>query len=340
MDLCQTVIRMPGPPIRERLRSNLAPSGAEKVAIMEALDAAQARLVALRMERAPSAEISSEEITLSAFLTEYSSLLSTVRRLPDDVLGIIFLDPDIYHVLDTGDLGLAAGTDPLYLTAVCSHWRAVILDMPLWWSSIATSITAGQGCLSRLELFLQRSRDAPLSVYLGIESRGLRDVNRDIVQAISQEARRWKFLSIPSGSDLDFVAGAGPFPLLETIEFKTSRHDTAQRIADAPKLHAISLPYITGSDEIPDVPASQILELSAELRSRDLCQPLLSTFPNTNHLMIRMMVGTTWRAVPGPPPHHSVRTLVLLGRAFSILDVFDVLNLPNLERLELFDCDT
>ncbi|KAJ3865093.1 hypothetical protein EV359DRAFT_18274, partial [Lentinula novae-zelandiae] len=55
---------------------------------------------------------------LQAHLSDCTSLISSIRRLPDDVLRIIF----DYHPCG-----------PLIPGAVCSHWRSIVLSTPSLW---------------------------------------------------------------------------------------------------------------------------------------------------------------------------------------------------------------
>ncbi|KAJ7761793.1 hypothetical protein B0H16DRAFT_1688404 [Mycena metata] len=347
MDLIQAAVKMQGPSIRGRLRANVVPFGAEKVTIVHALQAAQTCLSTMQTDPSASAKRlkrSIEEITLITFIAEYSSILSKVRQLPDGILQLIFLHSDLHGYLYTGNRDSEVEIDTWHITSVCSHWRAILLDMPVWWSCISTSITAGPLCLSRLELFLRRSKNAPLSIALWAREdpdqyQTARPPNPEIVQALTREAGRWKYLSTSRDIELASLPGKH-FPSLESLAIAST--DGFGKIVYAPKLRAVSLRNVHRA-QLGQKPAFalQILQLSANMGSGEMCQPLLSLFPNTIHFTISTKYKTPWRGLPDPNPHLSVRTLVFLGhemRAYCVLEMLDVLNLPNLERLELIDC--
>ncbi|KAJ7019340.1 hypothetical protein C8F04DRAFT_1147880 [Mycena alexandri] len=334
-----------GPSIRDRLRANVAPSDAEKNAIVQALDTAEARLSILQAGCLASAARSTEEATLATFVAEYSSILSKIRQLPDDILRLIFLHPDIHDHLFTGYTGRSSVVAPetWHIASVCSHWRAILLDMPVWWSCISTSVTGGQVCVSRLQLFLRRSMNAPLSITLIREDQHetTPPPNPEIVQALTREAGRWQHLLMSNGPDLTSLPLGGCFPLLESLVLAST--DGLEKIVHAPKLRAVSFRHIYHAqlEAIANLPTRPILRLSAHIGSGHLCQSLLSLFPDTIHLTISTNNKTAWRGLPGPHPHFSVRTLVFLGnemRVYCVLEMLNVLNLPNLERLELIGC--
>ncbi|KAJ7656008.1 hypothetical protein DFH06DRAFT_475005 [Mycena polygramma] len=107
-------------------------------------------------------------VTLQAFS------LSLVRRIPTDILLNIFdalnsLPHKIpprqgeFDKMPGRDLtGVGDGAGPL-LARVCSQWRAIACDYPLLWSSFSFPIFS-QGSAKLVDLYLQRSKSAPLTV--------------------------------------------------------------------------------------------------------------------------------------------------------------------------------
>ncbi|KAE9390779.1 hypothetical protein BT96DRAFT_796016, partial [Gymnopus androsaceus JB14] len=67
---------------------------------------------------------------LEARLKEYASLISPIRRLPDDILSVLFEQYCIDSEQQFPTLG------PFKLSAVCSHWRSIVLSNPSIWSRI------------------------------------------------------------------------------------------------------------------------------------------------------------------------------------------------------------
>ncbi|KAJ7107704.1 hypothetical protein C8R44DRAFT_680500, partial [Mycena epipterygia] len=76
-----------------------------------------------------------EHVSLSSHLVENTAILSSLRRMPPEVLGEIFSRTlPLIHALKQGDLDVRVEDSPWVLTHVSSHWRAVALATPSLWS--------------------------------------------------------------------------------------------------------------------------------------------------------------------------------------------------------------
>ncbi|KAJ6457147.1 hypothetical protein C8R47DRAFT_1164557 [Mycena vitilis] len=230
-----------------------------------------------------------------------------------------------------------------HIASVCAHWRAILIHTPVFWAAINASITTpGQHCLSLLRLFLQRSQNTPLSIE--IRAWAPDPINGDVVQALMDESHRWKRLMVPTGSasSLDFISSIpdGKLPLLESIKFN-GRAVAVGKIVDAPMLNSVFFQTIVEIDDVAHLPHRQIQNLSVELRNGEVCRPVLAIFSRLTHLTIGVVSSIDWQGLPTPNPTSYVRTLTLLGRgnaAVSALELFNGMNFPNLERLELIGC--
>ncbi|KAF6744893.1 hypothetical protein DFP72DRAFT_1018347 [Ephemerocybe angulata] len=107
---------------------------------------------------------------------KYSELVSPIRRLPAGILSTLFLAS---KARQEGSLTFAPSDMPavVVFSHVCRQWRAIVLGMPLLWTSIhvlipATDplVTAWQARvelqLDKLNCWLSRSAACPLTVYL------------------------------------------------------------------------------------------------------------------------------------------------------------------------------
>ncbi|KAJ7586240.1 hypothetical protein C8J56DRAFT_1165766 [Mycena floridula] len=144
----------------------LLPTEAERIIIRGKLEAATAMLATVESKQAP---LLAEKTRLEEVIPVYKSLLSALRLLPTNVLGMIFIEvvstPAGFlddhgnrpHTLDTkyGAFGLSQ---------VCRRWREVALNMPQLWSCIV-----GDTCIS-LSRYLQLGGIRPLFAQLAAHS--------------------------------------------------------------------------------------------------------------------------------------------------------------------------
>ncbi|KAE9402002.1 hypothetical protein BT96DRAFT_879853 [Gymnopus androsaceus JB14] len=93
---------------------------------------------------------------LVVHLRDYSALLSPIRRVPNDVLCVIF-----GHYCRSYKTARA----PVKLASICSHWRSVVISTPSLWSNFTFSSVPGlPPRLPLIELILDRSRQQPLEI--------------------------------------------------------------------------------------------------------------------------------------------------------------------------------
>ncbi|KAF7318706.1 F-box domain-containing protein [Mycena chlorophos] len=103
-----------------------------------------------------------ERNDLHAFFVAHEALLSPMRRIPNDVLGLIFL-----HTLpERRNTALDASEGPLLLMRVCRYWRELTLATPRLWASIHLVLSphASDRLVKCLDDWLARSRAVPLSI--------------------------------------------------------------------------------------------------------------------------------------------------------------------------------
>ncbi|KAJ6501586.1 hypothetical protein C8R47DRAFT_1067904 [Mycena vitilis] len=138
-------------------------------------------------------------------------------RCPERYNPLIFLHPDIHGYLSAGNRNSSpvVAPDTPHIAAVCSYWRWVSIQTPLFWASISTPIRAAPETLSLLQLFLQRSQNVPLS--LGIMS-GEQSfpIHPGILAALIQQTGRWAANFGTSGhtlGSLDFPKSHLSIPL-------------------------------------------------------------------------------------------------------------------------------
>jgi hypothetical protein len=113
--------------IRDRLRSNIPPLGAERLAIRESTRIAQLRLA--ETDTQDFLDIASERGALRQYISEYSSLLALIRLLPVEMLGRIFIQPAIHNSEMFGST-VVTMYRPKVIGEVSHHWREVARGTP------------------------------------------------------------------------------------------------------------------------------------------------------------------------------------------------------------------
>ncbi|RDB30921.1 hypothetical protein Hypma_004880 [Hypsizygus marmoreus] len=133
-------------PLHRVLSTNIEPSSSEAHEIRRCVDKSNALLLQL------DPQITEAHVVLNALLERqkaeknllllYQSALSSIRRLPPDVLLEIFLftrewgrDKGAIPV-KSRTVGPRPGKKPLAITHVCADWRRIALSFPLLWNTI------------------------------------------------------------------------------------------------------------------------------------------------------------------------------------------------------------
>ncbi|KAJ7655281.1 hypothetical protein DFH06DRAFT_1414080 [Mycena polygramma] len=329
------LVRLQGPSIRERLRQNMIPSDAQRTTILQSLDVARARLSHLIVTNL-SPSVHPDTTALEKYIAEYSSLLSGIRRLPDDLLQLIFLHPDIHGYLSAGNRnsGPVVAPDTPHIAAVCSYWRCVLIQTPMFWASISVPIRAGQETLSILQLFLQRSQNVPLSLDIKSGEQSF-PMHPGIIDALIQQSGRWLRISVPPGVIAEALISPSRIYALESFVFKENIRGVGRaRITVAPELRTLTIERLSQIEDVPELPLRQIRKLYVQTQG-PICGQLLPMLPNLTHLTIRPNYWETPN-LPNPPLSPSVREITIL-QDNTVL--FVNMNFPNLKRLQVVDCD-
>ncbi|KAJ7691951.1 hypothetical protein B0H17DRAFT_851561, partial [Mycena rosella] len=122
------------------LTSNEVPLELDLPAVKSVVSQADARLVCLDTEisrlRDRLKQAEDERAAVWSARVRSSAILSTLRRMPPEVLGEIFswTLPSVGEALDPK---FGVGRSPWVLTHISSHWRAVAISTPSLWSLVA-----------------------------------------------------------------------------------------------------------------------------------------------------------------------------------------------------------
>jgi len=128
------------------------------------------------------------------------SLLAPVRKLPDELLALIF---------ERCSFDLFEKKEPAVMY-VCSRWRNVALSFPAPWSYIvldANPIYQEIPFLKALELHLERSKTCPLTINVALGRRGTFNHALQLLNTLALHSYRWKRFSLYLHSDFNSEQG-------------------------------------------------------------------------------------------------------------------------------------
>ncbi|KAF7370259.1 hypothetical protein MSAN_00657000 [Mycena sanguinolenta] len=123
-------------PFASHLGTNYCPQDEEDAQIKDLLIEPCLRLKRLDEEiavlRKALDKLTEERDALSTYVEAHKSLLSPIRRLPRDIVEVIFLACLPMH----RNCVMSAQEAPVLLGRICSSWRAISLSMPRLWSRL------------------------------------------------------------------------------------------------------------------------------------------------------------------------------------------------------------
>ncbi|KAJ7689340.1 hypothetical protein B0H17DRAFT_1135146 [Mycena rosella] len=340
--------------IRERIRHNILPSETERAAILESVITAESRLSEIRAAAPGSTGVIEEEIQLRRYISDCSSLFAPIRLRSDDLLETIFL-LNIHGIVnfnyDTRFL-VVDPRNPNALAAVSRHWRSAALDTPWLWSSFHVTGSRCQYTLRRLQLHLERSEDAALTIILDLSS-GL-PLNLEILDEIMKHAERWIGfrISTPHYQYLNlFASVCDRLHWLEEISFEltpgTAQIDPTSdmnALKEAPKLRTVRFRYLRDIGCIPVIRFHQTGTVGFTWSDPPLCGDILPVmFPNAENLIfspVFAFLSFHNPSHPVPKLHRTARKIAIFGGDSKEYDMMILhrLTTPNLRKLHVIDC--
>ncbi|KAJ7151790.1 hypothetical protein C8R43DRAFT_1004385 [Mycena crocata] len=220
-------------PFKEHLNTNYIPTDSEIEDIHSHLVSHEAELERLN---ALLSDLSAQRDRLQDYVDSHKALISHARRLPQDILEIIFLE-----CLPTGRNAVMAASDPPQLLChICSAWRFIALSMPGLWMSLHIPAKFVRG--ERIQVvtdWLERSAPFPLTLSLQCTDPEweLRpnwtahtdnyDMNTNAFHVLARFSDRWKNIVIHGIGGSEFLEHLASVvaPLLSYIKivFKDGR---------------------------------------------------------------------------------------------------------------------
>lgn len=172
-----------------------------------------------------------ERDRLEADMRKHEGAISVMRRLPTEILSLIFsFVPTNQNLLDHR----TTSGGPWSISTVCSRWRSIALAQPSLWTDICLDFAsvldlhfgrkgfASSGKASKLEAHLERSAQLPLAVefYSVSSDAGGRIIiaEYDALRILEKHCHRWETISM-TGPDLLFSTSTidGNLPLLRAL---------------------------------------------------------------------------------------------------------------------------
>ncbi|KAK7051935.1 hypothetical protein R3P38DRAFT_1631404 [Favolaschia claudopus] len=361
-----------GPPIRDRLRRNILPLDIETKAIRHSINEAQVCLAELQDGPWPLAiedcvTHMAEIEDLSNYINLYSSLLAPIRRLPVEILRIIFLDPDIhncrYPTPDPTSRTLhpvVAKYKPNVVGAVGYHWRSVVCETATLWSHLMVYLNHGRqySTLDVLRIALERSQNVPLHLQFHMATTTSPELwsslDDDILEGILANPERWVDIDLPPNIELlhrlSLVQGR-----LQSLHTVTFRDDDSPDFVPlppqstvfsiAPNLRTLRLIHIsTPISAMPILPLLHLTHLciNKRLYDRDFYHFVVQA-QNVRDLSFRIRGGNDNFFGPSSVPVVvcNSQKITVYGHSSENFPEVKVLNgivAPNLEALFLVYC--
>ncbi|KAJ7198380.1 hypothetical protein GGX14DRAFT_470271 [Mycena pura] len=214
--------QLPASPCPELLLTNSVPSDVQLDEIHSFIRSTKAHFSILDDQIAQVqhtlCRLESQRTELADLVESHCGVVSTIRRLPGEVLGEIFS-----QYLGASDSCLHSPKALSHLVGVCAGWRGIALASPLLWRHIRpirrNKICDDSGELQQISLQLQRSAPVALSVHLD------EPVSPRVVDLLLTESRRWQNLYLtlehPNYRNQNLTTSKVEFPILEKLTLVT-----------------------------------------------------------------------------------------------------------------------
>ncbi|PPQ74158.1 hypothetical protein CVT24_012876 [Panaeolus cyanescens] len=295
-----------------------------------------------------------------------SGTLLTINHLPPEVLAAIFhtymfcegesvlIDPGLEGMVSVFLPGPRSA--PLLFCGVCSYWRNVAISTPALWAAIAIRQTFHLGTV---ELWLQRSQNHPLSLFVSLDcsvSPEIKPLVPRLLETLYGHIPRWQQVSIrlPKPEDtykLVFTLipneGESSAVLLQNLQLSREYRESAQldpealaRLSSFPHstLRRFSWSGFTTPDpsHMSTTLWTNLQQVSLEKTTTGSLYLFLKTCRNIRHLNINAL-----HTVPDDPSglpikSTTARNLQTLNVGFvmgNLMSSFEFLRTPNLKRL-------
>ncbi|KAF9461697.1 hypothetical protein BDZ94DRAFT_797640 [Collybia nuda] len=339
----------------DKLYTNYTPSVGEAHQIKQLLVAPLDHLSSLDKDLARLQEIRN---TLAKDVNAYQALLSPIRKVPQELLGKIFI-----HCLPIGRNAVMSHKEaPILFGRVCSAWRRVSLSTPALWASLHIPVPGRSEETHLLHLrrdaaaeWLARSGVLPLSVSISEPMSG--DLYKQkqtviILKMLIQFANRWRhidFSPLTSRSLLDGLR-AKDVPMLQSITIqnqqgikRTATWDSLEFL-HAPEIRAVAFSQMPGDILTYSLRWEQLTELRVQPNKSQPLSPhegllLLRRCPNLVNCWLEITLFGLIPAYIRPVTVPYLRTLGIEEHELATdppFSIFQYLTTPVLHTLEFY----
>ncbi|KAG5636645.1 hypothetical protein H0H81_007302 [Sphagnurus paluster] len=241
------------------LKTNNIPSDLEKTQLESLLSDAQTELATFKDSHA------THKIPdfLGQLIFACKSALSTFRRLPPEVLLVIFSFtlPDMSQVrlLEHPREVMRVNSSPRILAQVSSRWRHIVTPYQPLWSHIFIQFGAPGSVppsLVTLQLQLERSGSHPLDIYFRDDYDWSSDGAKKLIRLLISHSHRWRdicfFMKYDSLHLMEQVKGRTP--ILQTMHLGPlggNRHGVIRAFEESPNLHQVIYTHESGDLCLP-----------------------------------------------------------------------------------------
>ncbi|KAJ3852431.1 hypothetical protein EV368DRAFT_82552 [Lentinula lateritia] len=219
--------------LNERLRSSYAIIDNAK--IKRLLNQAEEDLAGYNLEMERVRKAYEEEMHrlrlrsqgLHIYMANLSSLQSPIRRLPEELLSLIFLYCCKENELTADHEGCREAM-AITISSVCTRWRRLTLLCPIFWSNLTITFSYEEDAklVHKLSIYLERSKSHPLTLQLTANM--FEPITHKALALIARESHRWRYILFRGDS-----FGGDNFPCLEPLRLPILETMIFDKFADA-----------------------------------------------------------------------------------------------------------
>ncbi|KIK63432.1 hypothetical protein GYMLUDRAFT_241911 [Collybiopsis luxurians FD-317 M1] len=313
--------------------------------------------------------IDAHQTCISEYAAQTRSLLSPIRKIPDEILQVIFdycCDMNHFVVSRSSETAICniRNKPALVLSSTCFRWRRNAVHMPTLWSRITldwdwrppvgNAYYGSKAYHERsfaLVTFLNRSSQLPLAVNIIISgASSLHFTNgkmHPIATQLVEQMHRWKSLTFDSLliriENLIGESVVSKLPLLDDLELLDPSDNFKMFEDTAPRLKALRMPYsfpFRGNEPFT-FPHLHHLELDLDQGFLNLFHHTPNLFPNLLPNLVSLEIGECVESEPARDIPSSVFSslktlLVRHGNIWSpASSAFPLFTFPSLNALHL-----
>ena len=300
----------------DKVNTNYIPDEAERQEIVEYVSAANQEICELNAKiaemKAVLMQVTRTRDRLQTAANQHQALISPLRRLPPELLQVIF----VWCLPIHRNAVMHVSEAPVLLGRVCSQWRRISLSTPEVWSSLhivppninLLNLESSRSRFKRkrelIEMWLGRSGACPLNisfVWVANESENEIQLCASLLEALVPMCGRWHMLDfqVPLKMFKPFVGlTVKDVPMLEGLSLLDNRAPLGIDVVDewpeslvfaqsATNLKSFALTFFSGGLRLPSIPWHQLttlfLEASTSFFFHD-SREMLSTLAQCVHL--------------------------------------------------------